>query len=386
MAEQNQNQQNQNIQTQNLKVKPGSKKAVWLPIFIIFTLVLLFWFLNAVGILGINTFTVFDNGPRKLLVLESSKGSGNIIHFIDKDSIDIKKIKITDGMPTIDYQLINDRAYFVNSETKTVNWVDDIGGKGKLDFTKVDDYSLVFLVSPDNNKIAWSKFKSEEDGKTESIFYVADINGKNKKQLMQKTYDNPKYVKPYQWSPENNSIYYFEDSYSTQNVVSNIICGGLSKLKLEDNSVSEVFNADMGCIYDLSLNEKYALYNLSNKEGDEQNNDLVIYNLNNQQRTTIDIDDSSTVESAIFSLNSRNIIISLVDRTPNQPEKHTIWSSDLFANKLKIAEGYAVRSWFSNNEILANKLEEKSTGLYKINLESLAKNKFSDYQYLAVEW
>lgn len=339
--------------------------------------IFLTWFLTATGQIEFNLGELTNDYPKRILAL-SNQNNKPYLAFLRKDGSEAGTYYIKQGMPNIDYQYADNRAYYFNNETSLISWVDEYNESGVLKNITPETNTLNFKISENGQKIAWSITKISQDQKSESTLYESDIDNINKKNLLTKTYTEAKCIKPYKWSHDNQSIYYTESLCSNESENFNYLNSGINKLFIDTGSIQEIAKNNYK-VFDISDNDKYLAYSLSN------NNDLIVKNILSSQESKIKIENEFSVDLAIFSPNSKQILIS-GNKKQNDKNIYQIYNSDLSGSKSKIIENFSARSWFSNNSIIANKIEPKSNGIFKINLPDKKSEKYSDYEFIGLVW
>ncbi len=342
-------------------------------------LVVLVWFLISVGAIELSPSKLVGDYPKKILAYNADNETRSSIYFLDNDGSVISKYVLKSGMPNLDYQLTSNKAYYYDSSTKKVNWVSESNKTDSLKDIQIGGSIFDFKTNPDGDKILWSDSSISEDQKVTSSLYVSALDGKNKKKVLSRDFDSLKCIKIISYY-NDDSIFYSENTCSSDSsTVSDEVSGNIYRVNLGSGSVLDVFNSERGKLLDIAKNGKYLIY----KSNDGNDNDLSIMNIFDKSIKKVKINDGFIVDSALFSINSKNIAVS-VSKDNSGNIIPSIYISDLNGKMAKLIDDYSLRSWFSDTEIFASK--NKGSGFYRINIINNKTNRFSDYQFVTSVW
>ena len=103
---------------------------------------------------------------------------------------------IKPGFPNL-YGLIGSEANAIKAEKRMLSSMTPtiIEKENELGWLPSDSLYFSSLVSPDGQKVVWTENKFQEN-KTNSKLMLADLDGQNKKVLIEKDLDGEKYFDP----------------------------------------------------------------------------------------------------------------------------------------------------------------------------------------------
>ena len=270
------------------------------------------------------------------------------------------------------YKLFGDRIYFFSRNDKMIKWMDFKSDVHELAFTKVDDwiYSYSFIISSDNQKIVWVETSGwDESNKLNSKLILADLNGKNKKVLLEKSFGfkEEKYLEPIKWSNSNEEIY-FTEQYG--GLGGYFVFGGpsnLSKINIYTGKVEHLF--DGGRVGDISPNEEFMAYFASR----EHKPKTIIRNLKTGIENIFDIPTEENFKiggNAHFSPNNEHLVYNIAYHDPDNERFQTIVVSSTKKEQKTIIDDpqkkYEVMGWASDDKIL---LHDFNGNTYIVNID-----------------
>lgn len=255
------------------------------------------------------------------------------------------------------YKLLGDRIYFFSKKDKMVEWMDFEGNMHKLVFTEVDDwtYSNYFLISPDSQKIVWVETSGwDESGKLNSKLILADLDGQNKKILIEKSFGfkEKKYFQPIRWSNSSEEIYFTEQRGGLGGYIIFDGPANLSKINIYTDEIEHLFDEN-GYIGDISPNEEFISYFAG---GD--NPKLVIKSLRTETENVFDIPIKEGFKGggkAHFSPDSKHLAYNIAHWDPDNEYYRTVVISFVGKEQRTIVDfqkAYEVVGWASNDKIL----------------------------------
>jgi len=212
------------------------------------------------------------------------------------------------------------------------------------------------LVSPDGQKVVWTENKSQEN-KTNSKLMLADLDGQNKKVLIEKDFDGEKYFNLIRWSNSNEEIY-FSEQYG--GLGGYIVFGGpsnLSKINIYTSKLECLFEESnrIGYIGDISSNEEFIAY-FPRIDGNPK---LAIKNMKTGKENIVDIPIEEGFKeggNAHFSPDNKYLVYNIAYCNPDDEYYRTIIINSEGKNQRTIIDDsqkiYRAMGWISNDEIL----------------------------------
>ncbi len=310
----------------------------------------------------------------KFFIIENNKIPYNtypdIIHILDNLNNKLLVSIKTNILPEkrSSYKLIGERVYFFNRDDKTVEWIDFEGSVYKLDFTRVGNwiYSEDFIISSDGQKIVWTETNSQAV-ETRSKLISADLDGKNKKILLEKNFTGEKYLKPIRWSNSSKDIYFTEQQGELGGY---IIFGGptnLSKINIYTNKIENIFDKD-GYVGDISPNEEYISY----FNGKMDNPKLIIINLKTKEESIFNIPIKENFRGggrSYFSPDNKYLAYNIAHWDPNNEYYRVVVASSTGKEQKTIVDfqkAYQAEGWISSDKIL---LRDFDYNIYTVNFD-----------------
>jgi hypothetical protein len=269
-------------------------------------------------------------------------------------------------------KLLGDRIYFFNNEDKMVEWVDFEGNIHKLVFTEMDGYiySNDFIISSDDQKIVWVETNTwDETVKMNSKLMLADLDGQNKKVLLEKKFDGEKYLKPIRWSNSGEEIYFTEQRGGLGGYI--IFDGptNLSKINIITGQIEHLFDGkkitkDPSYIGNISPNEEFISYFIVKGN----NPKLIIRNIKTGKENIFNIpleEGFSGGGDAYFSPDNKHLVYNIAHWDPNDEYYRVVVASSIKKEQKTIIDDYGVIGWVSNDKILLRNFD----GIYIIDID-----------------
>jgi len=262
------------------------------------------------------------------------------------------------GYIVIDYS--PDINYPVSSELKKewetiLSTFKFIEKEEKLNWLSSDFPYFSSLVSFNNQKVVWTENKFQEN-KMNSKLMVADLDGQNKKTLIEKYFDGQSYLNPIRWSNSNEEIYFAEQAGGLGGYI--IFSGptNLSKVNIYSGKLESLFGKSnyIGYISDISPNEKFiACFTGGN------NPKLTIKNMETGKENKVDIPIEKGFRgggNAHFSPDSKYLVYNIAHWDPDDEYYQTIVIDSVGEKQKVIIDDsqkiYRAIRWISNSEIL----------------------------------
>ncbi|MEA1897105.1 MAG: hypothetical protein U9N53_05515 [Bacteroidota bacterium] len=270
------------------------------------------------------------------------------------------------------YKLFEDRIYFFSRKDKMVEWMDFNGNIYKLAFTKVDDwtYSNYFLISPNNQKIIWVETSGwDENNKMNSKLVLADLDGQNKKILLEKSFGfrEEKYFQPIRWSNSNEEIYFTEQHGGLGGYFVFFNPINLSKANINTGKIEHLF--DEGRVGDISPNEEFMAY-FAWKEYKPK---TIIRNMKTGTENIFDIPIEENFKlggNAYFSPDNKYLVYNIAYHNPDNERFRTIVVGSTKKEQKTIVDDpqkkYEVMGWVSNDKILLCDFDDNT---YIVNID-----------------
>ena len=223
----------------------------------------------------------------------------------------------------------------------------------KLDWLHSDSPYFSSLVSPDGQKVIWTENKYQAN-KTNSKLILADIDGQNKKVLLEKYFDGEKHFSLIKWSNSNEDIYFSEEEGG---IGGYIIFGGpgdLSKLNIYTSELEYLLDQKVG---DISPNEEFIAY-FPVIDGNPK---LAIRNMKTNKENITEIPINEEFKgggNARFSPDNKHLVYNIAHWDPSDEYFRTIVIDSTGENQKVIIDdfqkAYIVKNWVSNDKILLN--------------------------------
>lgn len=270
------------------------------------------------------------------------------------------------------YQLVKEKIYFFDSKARIIKWLDFNGNVQSLDFTKMNEstYSGSFVVSSDGEKIAWVESEDKKNAKNENAGIIsrmisANINGSEKKIILENEYDSIKYIKLIQWNNTGKDIYFSDQRGELGGY---IVFGGyfsLNKINVNTGKTESVIDTkqivgNLNYYSDISPDEEYVAYFTNkNSAGSKDSPKLVIANIENGKNSVVDIPIEDGFEgggNARFSPDSSRLVYNIAHWDPEDEYYRTLMIDVNGENQRVILDQpeklYISKKWASNDEII----------------------------------
>ncbi len=211
-----------------------------------------------------------------------------------------------------------------------------------------------FLVSSDKQKVVWTENKFEGN-KMNSKLMLADLDGQNKKVLLEKDLDGENYLNPIKWSNSNEEIYFSEQYGGLGGYIIFSGPNNLSKINIQTGELERLFELKGGYIGDISPNEKIIAYFLRM----DGNSKLVIKNVKTNEENIVDIPIEKGFKgggNAHFSPDNKYLVYNIAHWDPDDEYYQTIVIGSTGEEQRVIIDDsrkiYEVMGWISDDEIL----------------------------------
>ena len=240
------------------------------------------------------------------------------------------------------------------------------------DWLPSDSSYFSSLVSVDGQKIVWTENKFQEN-KMNSKLMLADLDGQNRKMLLEKDFNGEKYLNPIRWSNSNKEIYFSEQHGGLGGYI--IFSGptNLSKINIYTGKIEYLFgeNNYIGYIGDISPNEKFiACFAKGN------NPKLTIKNMETGEEIVIGIpieDGFRGGGNACFSPDNKHLVYNIAHWDSDDEYYQTIVISSTGEKQKVIIDDpqkmYNPIGWISNDEILLCSRSDAGCIDYIINID-----------------
>lgn len=298
-------------------------------------------------------------------------------------------ITADDRGSNLSYQLVGNKVYFFDNKDRVVKWVDFEGNIYPLEFTKSNNlwYSNYFLVSSDNKKIVWvdGAFHSDDINKTvktTSKIMMANIDGSNKKVLLEKNFDVERTIRLIQWSNSDKEVYYYTDPVGIGGYI--IFSGywNLSKINIDTGKTEDItgknkFTGNLNYISDISSDEKKLAYFTQIDEEPK----FGVKDIESGQDNIVDIPLAEGFKGggdAHFSPDNKHVVYDIAHGNPDDEYYRKIVVDSDGKNQKTIIDdpkkAYWTERWLSNDKIIVGYLYDyylvniDGTGLSKLPL------------------
>ncbi|MEA2097636.1 MAG: hypothetical protein U9P70_00970 [Patescibacteria group bacterium] len=228
--------------------------------------------------------------------------------------------------------------------------------EGGMDWLPLNSLYFLSLVSSDNQKVVWTENKFREN-KMNSKLMLADLDGQNKKTLLEKNLDGEKYFNPVRWSNSNEEIYFSEQHGGLGGYIIFSGPSNLSKINIYTGKSECLFEESnrISHIGDISPNEEFIAY-FPRIDGNPK---LVIKNMKTGKENMVDIPINEGFKNGgntHFSPDNKHIVYNIAHGDPDNEYYRTIIVNSFGKNQRVIIDNsqkiYIATGWISNNEIL----------------------------------
>ena len=285
-------------------------------------------------------------------------------------------------------QWANDSFYYVNEEERSIFQIGSSGAAEKLSFIPNND-SLIFAISPDGKRIAWS-----EDDYTgtnpSSELWMANIDGSNAKSITRfDSANNTKWqvLRPYRWLADGRLLYID----SPTGIGGYILFNGFAGLHLFDPSNNKLTNLTPGvgagglCLNEISPDLKVVMSSCAVSQAGTMS--YITLDSNNIVSISRQAEQNQ-VGSPVWSPSGETIAYAYA-RGDGSDELGTVAVVANGGTSPKIlgsvAKGfYNVKAWISQDQFLTQRFENEFNSIWVFNRSGGSPHKIADGVFIGL--